>query len=182
MCNTNLLHPNSGGADAISAKTQVNAQQAIAWSGLNTKLPSGLQMTNHLSKATTARDHRLTIPGMRQKIKIQSIILELRLNQLIIPKQIQINLTTKCCHKTLNLAHMWSKDEISVCKGAAGSEGAHTGHKKVRHSQVHQDVVEVGPQLLVLDGACHCKQIDGSARNKNKECECCHCIEGARVP
>ena len=62
-----LLHPNNGGTEAISAKTQVNTQQAIAWSGLNTKLPSGLQMTNHLSKATTARDHRLTIPGMRQK-------------------------------------------------------------------------------------------------------------------
>ena len=57
-----LLQPTSGGPDAIKAMTHVNAQQASAWSGLKIKLPMGLQITSHLSKATTARDHRLTIP------------------------------------------------------------------------------------------------------------------------
>lgn len=62
-----LLQPNSGGAEANTAKNQVNAQQAIAWSGLKIKLPSGLQITSHRSKAITARDHRLTIPAMTGK-------------------------------------------------------------------------------------------------------------------
>lgn len=61
-----LLHPSSGGVEAISADIQVSAQQVIAWSGLKIKLPSGLQMTSHLSKAITARDHGLTIPGMTE--------------------------------------------------------------------------------------------------------------------
>lgn len=60
---TNLLHPTSGGAEAISANIQVSRQQATAWSGLKMKLPRGLQMTSHLSKAITAKDHRQTIPG-----------------------------------------------------------------------------------------------------------------------
>lgn len=64
---TDLLHPTRGGTAAIKAKTQVNAQQAIAWLGLKAKFPSGLQTTSHLSSATTARDHRLTIPGTRQR-------------------------------------------------------------------------------------------------------------------
>lgn len=63
MKKTNLLHPKSGGAEAISASIQVSRQQARAWFGLKMKLPSGLQMTSHLSKAITAKDHRLTIPG-----------------------------------------------------------------------------------------------------------------------
>lgn len=64
---TDLLHPTRGGTAAHKAKTQVIAQQAIAWFGLKTKFPSGLQTTSHLSNATTARDHRLTIPATRRK-------------------------------------------------------------------------------------------------------------------
>ncbi len=39
----------------------------MAWWVLKVKLPRGLQMTSHLSIATTARDHKLTIPAKTEK-------------------------------------------------------------------------------------------------------------------
>lgn len=92
------------------------------------------------------------------------------------------NLTTKCSRKAFNLACQWSKDEISGCKRAAGSEGANTGHKKVCHGQVHKDVVEVGPELLVLHGACNGEDVNASANHKYKKHESCHGVEGAQSP
>lgn len=67
VSDSDLLHPTRGGTAAHKAKTQVNAQQAIAWWGLKEKFPRGLQTTSHLSNAITARDHRLTIPGAAKK-------------------------------------------------------------------------------------------------------------------
>lgn len=147
----------------ISMITQVSAQQAKPWSGFKIKLLSGLQMASHLSKATTARDHRLTIPGMIQKKLIK------KYHKLIYlcPK---VCLTTKCSQKTFDLACERSKDEISGCKGAAGSEGAHTGHEKVCHSQV---------ELPLLDRAWNCKCTDGSAHSQYEKHEYGHCIECA---
>lgn len=92
---------------------------------------------------------------------------------------IQIPLTTKRYHKTFNLACEWTKDEIFASKGEGGGEGAHTGHNEVRHCQIQQDIVEVGPELLVLSSAGNCKHIDGSAHSKYKKHVYRHCIEGA---
>ncbi len=49
-------------------------QPAMAWGVLKVKLPRGLQMTSHLSNATTARDHKLTIPAKTEKKAVKWFI------------------------------------------------------------------------------------------------------------
>lgn len=58
-----------GGNAAAKPKIQVIAQPMRAWVPLKEKLPRGLQMTRNRSKATTAKDHKLTIPGWEQSKK-----------------------------------------------------------------------------------------------------------------
>lgn len=90
-------------------------------------------------------------------------------------------LTAKCDQKALDFAHKRSKDKISESKSAARSKGANNRYKKIGYSQVDQDVVEVGSQLLVLDGACNGEQVDKTAHGEYEKHVYGHGIKGACI-
>lgn len=77
-----------------------------------------------------------------------------------------IFLTAKSSCKSLNLACNRSHDKVFVGKGQAGGGGSKHGHQQVSYCQVHQNVVEMGSQLLELDSTHDGKDVDSSAGNK----------------
>lgn len=78
-------------------------------------------------------------------------------------------LTTKSCCKSFNLASQWSKNHVSEGKAVEAGEGAHGGDEEVCHSQVHQDVVQVRSELLILNSTRNSDDIDACASYKKKE-------------
>lgn len=75
-------------------------------------------------------------------------------------------LTTKCCCKSFNLAPQWTKNHVSEGKAVEAGEGAHRGHQEVCHGQVHQDVVQMRPELLVLNSTCNREGINACTGHK----------------
>lgn len=82
---------------------------------------------------------------------------------------ILILLTTKSCCKSFNLAPERTKNHVSEGKAVEAGEGAHRGDEEVCHSQVHQDVVQMRPELLILSSACNSKCIDARTSHKQEE-------------
>lgn len=61
-------------------------------------------------------------------------------------------LTCQGDHEALQLAHLFAKDKEAVDVVGEADGAAAERHQQVGHSQVHQDVVQRGPELLVPDG------------------------------
>ena len=78
-------------------------------------------------------------------------------------------LTTKSRCKSFNLAPKWTKNHVSEGKAEEAGERAHGGDKEVCHRQVHQDVVQMRSELLVLDGAHNGERVDGSASHEQEK-------------
>lgn len=81
-------------------------------------------------------------------------------------------LTTNSCCKSLNLAPKWTENHVSEGKAVEAGEGAHSGDEEVRYGQVHQDVVQVRAELLVLNSACDSDGVDACTSHKEEEHEC----------
>lgn len=75
-------------------------------------------------------------------------------------------LTTKGCCKAFDLASQWTHKHVSGGEAAEAGEDAHAGDQQVGKSQVHQDVVQVRPELLIFDSACNCEHIYARTRHK----------------
>lgn len=83
--------------------------------------------------------------------------------------QVLMLLTTKSCCKSFDLAPEGTKNHVSEGKAVEAGEGAHRGDEEVRHSQVHQNVVQMRPELLILSCTCDSKRIDGRTGHKQEE-------------
>lgn len=70
-------------------------------------------------------------------------------------------LTTNSGCESFNLAPQWTKNHVSEGKAVEAGEGAHSRDEEVRHGQVHQDVVQMRPELLVLNSTCNSEGING---------------------
>ncbi len=81
-------------------------------------------------------------------------------------------LTANSGCKPFNLAPQWTKNHISEGKAVEAGEGAHRGDEEVCHRQVHQDVVEMRAELLVLNSTCNSDGIYGCASHEKKEHKC----------
>lgn len=62
-----------------------------------------------------------------------------------------------------------AEDEVAVPGGVEGDSEAEAGHEQICHRQVHQDVVERLPQLLVLEGDQQGEEVDGQPRGDEEE-------------
>lgn len=69
-------------------------------------------------------------------------------------------LTANSGCESFNLAPQWTKNHVSEGEAVEAGEGAHSGNKEVCHCQVHQDVVEMRPQFLVLNSTCNSEGIN----------------------
>lgn len=81
-------------------------------------------------------------------------------------------LTTQGCCESFDLAPQWTNNHVSEGKAAEAGEGAHTGHEEVCHGQVHQDVIQMGPELLVLKSTCYGEDINDCSAHKKDEHKC----------
>lgn len=81
-------------------------------------------------------------------------------------------LTSNSCCESFNLAPQWTKNHVSEGKAIEAGEGAHSGDEEVRHGQVHQDVVQVRPELLVLNSARDSDGVNACTGHKEEEHEC----------
>lgn len=75
-------------------------------------------------------------------------------------------LTAKSCCESFNLAPDWTKNHVSEGKAVEAGEGAHRGDEEVCHSQVHQDVVQMGPELLILNSTRDSEDINACTGHK----------------
>lgn len=87
-------------------------------------------------------------------------------------------LTTKGCCKSFDLASQRTHKHVSDSEAAEAGEGANTGDQQVCNSQVHQDVVQMRPELLIFDSACNCERIYACTRHKYEKHERCHAVKG----
>lgn len=75
-------------------------------------------------------------------------------------------LTTNGCKKSFDLASQGTKYHVSDKEAVEAGESAHSGDQEVCKSHVHQDVVQMGPELLILDSACNCEHIYACTSHK----------------
>lgn len=81
-------------------------------------------------------------------------------------------LTTNSCCKSFDLAPQWTQNHVSEGKAVETGEGAHGRYKEVCHGQVHQDVVQMRAELLVLNSTCDSEDVDGRTSHKQEEHKC----------
>ena len=99
-----------------------------------------------------------------------------------VPWTIHKALTPQSSGEPFDLAEQRAQHHVFEGEAHEAGEGADGGDEEVGHGQVHQDVVEVRPQLLVLDGAGDGERVDAGAGHKQDEHEGWHGVEDARAP